>query len=168
MPPISLRTKKVLFIIIGGFVLFLTESVAFDFLGPWFKPNLLILLVVFITLRHGIRYGIGAACLAGLLKDSFTTNPFGGYLFCYILCAYLVMLVTKYFYEVEATFLKTATIFAAIILNTLLYAFLISFIETVDFGQVFLRIVLPEIALTMILADFTFEQLKKCALKFSV
>ena len=154
--------KRVLTIGVLVFIFSLFEFIVFNLLGPWFTPNLLIILIIFFNLYLGIRYSILTAALAGLIKDSFTVNYFGLNIFSFILCAYLITLIKKYLYQVGSLSHRVVLVFLISILNTMIHFVLLSMFITLDFRQVMLSVLLPEVALTVVVSDYVFKRLKQC------
>lgn len=68
--------------------------------GGGYAPDLLIVLVVVLTLEHGVRTGLWVAGVAGLLVDlSTTTIPLGTSMLVMVTAAYLLGLVRPYLSE---------------------------------------------------------------------
>ena len=161
--------KKIYVILVITFIFFLLEFILANFFGRWFKPNLLILLVIFIDLQLGIRFGIFAAILAGLLKDSFSTGVFGINIFSFILCVYTASLLRRYFfYDVEFGFLRILMAFLMSFLNIVVSYILNSMFSRIDFYQMLIFVMLPEVLATTLVASSIFRGLKRCVLKLSV
>ena len=78
--------KKLFVIAVFSFVLFLAEVAMFQIFGSWFKPSLLVLLVVYFNLKFGIRYGILTSLICGILSDSFGSGIFGVHILSFIFC----------------------------------------------------------------------------------
>ncbi len=146
--------------------MFLAEAVIANVFGHWLKPNFLILFIVFVNLYFGVRQGLLAAVVAGLLKDSFAVGIFGAHIFAFILSSYLVILIKKYVFRFEALWLKLALAFTLSLLNVLiLYLIQVLFTE-VHFNDVLWVVALPELTWTTAIGPFAFIHFKKCALKF--
>lgn len=161
--------RKINIITVIVFVFFLVEFVLGNFLGRWFRPNLLILLIIFIDLHLGVRYGIFVAVLAGLLKDSIGAGFFGMNIFSFVLCVYVTTLVRRYiFYDVEFGFLRILMAFLMSAVNLLIIYVLNSLFGFIDFTQAVLYVMLPEVLATTIISSLIFTGLKRCVLKLSV
>lgn len=155
-------------LIILTVIFFFLEYMLFDFLGRWFKPNLLILLVIFFNVALGTRFGLYTALGAGILKDSFSTGPFGVYLISFVLCNYVVTLVKKFFfYEVRSGVLRILLAFVFSVLHGVLVYLFYSLREGVDFYEAWVFIILPEVVVTTLLSPYIFDRLKPCVLKLS-
>lgn len=160
--------KKVVAISAITFALFLIEFVLANTLGRWFKPNLLILLVIFIDLHWGSRWGVFVAILSGLFKDCIGAGFFGVNICSFILCVYVTTLTRRYLlYDVEFGFLRILMAFLMSLFNVLVAYILNSLFYTIDFSQALIFVVLPEVLMTTLVAAFVFKELKKCVLKFS-
>ena len=150
-------------------VFFLAELVFMTVFGRWLRPNLLILLIIFIDLHLGVRYGIFVALLAGLLKDSFSAGPLGMHTVSLILCVYIITLIRRFiFYDVEFGFLRILMAFVMSLLNVIIYYCLYAMLFTVDFAQMVVFVLLPEVLATTAMAALVFRELKRCVLKLSV
>jgi len=157
--------KKIFWILTGCIFLFLVETIIYNVFGHWLKPNLLILFIAFVNLYFGVRQGLFAAVVAGLLKDSFAVGIFGAHVFAFTLSSYLVILIKKYFFHMEALALKLSLAFTLSLLNVLiLYLIQVLFTE-VNFKDALWVIAVPEVILTTAVGPYCFESFKKCALK---
>ena len=160
--------RQIGLIAIIAFIFFLIEFSLFNFFGSWLRPNLMILLIIFFTLYTGIRYGLVAAILGGLLRDSFGIGIFGLHMFSFTVCAYLTVIIKKYLYQVETGFLRTYLAFIITILNILIIYGMLSMISPVNFYQMVVRIMIPETLATTLISIFVFNKLNQCVLKLSV
>ncbi|MDP8264393.1 MAG: rod shape-determining protein MreD [Candidatus Aceula lacicola] len=154
--------KKLFVIIIFSFVLFLIEVAIFQIFGSWFKPSLLVLLVVYSNLKFGIRYGIATSLICGILSDSFGSGVFGAHVVSFISCSYVLIAVKKYFVEFDALSFKLvlAGIFST--LNIISIYFINSMFLKINFGDVFIFVFLPEVAATVAVSPFCVDYLRKC------
>ncbi|MCK5581863.1 MAG: rod shape-determining protein MreD [Candidatus Omnitrophica bacterium] len=147
------------------FVCFVLENAFSGLLGDWFKPNLLIILIVFFNLFRGIRYSILAALLAGLLKDSLGVKPFGINIFAFVACAYLTTYIKMYIYHVGSVASRVFLVFVITTINVLILYILNMIFFPVSFTEMFCFILIPELAATLLLTAYVFEKLKQCALR---
>ena len=160
--------KRFLFIAILTFIFFLFEFVLFNSFGRWLKPNLLLLLVVYFNLAFGVRFSLVAALLAGLWKDSFTINVFGMNIIAFILCAYMTTFIKRYLFHMGSAGSRVLIVFGVTIFYCIALFVLNTLFSDVDFGQMFIYVLLPEVVLTTLLTNVIFKQLRKCVLKLSV
>ncbi|HOW35899.1 MAG TPA: rod shape-determining protein MreD [Candidatus Omnitrophota bacterium] len=160
--------RKVFIIVLLTFCFFTAEFILFDVFGQWFDPNLLMLLIIFINLKLGIRYGLFAAFLAGLLKDSFAIGIFGANILSFIFCAYATVLVKRYFYEVEGSFLRILLAFTMSLLCVLVNYLATSIFFGINFREAIIFVMLPEVIATTFLVAFVFDNLKKISLKLAI
>jgi len=157
---------KIIWIFLGCILLFLFETIICNVFGPWLKPNLLILFIVFVNLYFGVRQGIFASVVAGLLKDSFAVGIFGAHIFAFILSSYLVILIKRYFLHIEALALKFALAFILSLLNVFILYFIQALFTEVNFRDVLWMIAIPEVVTTTAVGPYCLASFKKCALKF--
>ena len=150
------------------FGFFLLEFVFYHLFGRWFKPNFIILLVIFFNVFFETKYSLFVAIVGGILKDSFSTIGFGTYTFSFIVCSYLVTLIRKYFYQVESGYLRIVVVVVLCFVNSLI-------VGAVSFSSGFFRleeiamyVLLPEALATIVVAVYTFQKLRLCVLKLSV
>lgn len=134
--------------------------------GQWVKPNLLILFIVFVNLYFGVRQGLFAAVVAGLLKDSFAVGIFGAHIFAFMLSSYLVILIKKYVFHIEALLLKLALAFTLSLLNVLILYFIQVLFTEINFRDVLWVIAVPEVVLTTAVGPYCLKSFKQCALKY--
>ena len=162
------KIRKLVFLFCASIVFFFTELGVFHVFGHWFKPNLLVILLVFSALKWGVRYSIFVALCAGFFKDSFSYSPFGIYCLSFIVCAYTIAAIMKYFYKPTSipskVFLTTMIVFLNLIVS---YCLSVMF-KAMNFSQAFRLAMLPEIMATVLITVFVFKGLQQCASKLSV
>ncbi len=158
--------KKILWILCGCIFLFFIETVIYNVLGHWLTPNLLILFIVFVNLYFGVRQGLFASVVAGILEDSFAVGLFGAHIFAFILSSYLVILIKRYFLHIEALPLKITLSFTLSLLNVLILYFVQVLFSEVNFHDALWTIVIPEVVITTVAGPYCLASFKKCALKF--
>ena len=100
--------KRIAIIALLAYLFFVIEFILYDLFGPWGKPELVLLLVVFWGLYSGIRYSIVAALVGGLLKDIVSPMPFGAFLFVFLSAAYLTTFVRRTLYQPGSRFSRAA------------------------------------------------------------
>ncbi len=161
--------QQILIIPLLCYAAMLAEFICFNIFGRWGDPQILLLVVVFFNLYSGIRYSLLAAVCAGVLKDCFSTMPFGTYVFTFILCAIVSLLVRRFCYERGSDFSKLWMVFCVVTANTLVLGLLhqMTFEELV-WRDVWGGVWLPELFATMLVAVFVFKRLHAVAklLKF--
>ena len=160
--------RKIFLITILSSLFFATEFLWVNLLGNWFKPNLLLLLIIFFNLSLGVRYGLAAAFLAGLLEDSFGASVFGVHIYSFVVCAFMMVVARRYFFHASVYSLRIFLAFLMSLLNALLVFALNSIFLPLDFKEAFCFVMFPEVLATTLAAGFTFRQLRTCVLKFSV
>ncbi|HOD12502.1 MAG TPA: rod shape-determining protein MreD [Candidatus Omnitrophota bacterium] len=159
--------KKTLWILISCYLLFLIEIGVFHVFSFWVKPNFLILFVIFINLFWGSRYGLWAAVAAGLLKDSLLVGVFGVNIFSFIISSYIVLLLKKYIFQIDALYLKIALAFFLSALNVSILYIVAAFFASGGFRDIAWFLAIPEIITTTAIGPYAFLFFKKCALKVS-
>ncbi|MFT5170196.1 MAG: rod shape-determining protein MreD [Candidatus Omnitrophota bacterium] len=160
--------RKLILITIFTFLFYLIEFILFNTVGHLFKPNLLLLLVIFTNFAFGIRYSIFTAVLAGVVKDSFSTGVFGINFFSFILCAYFVTFLMQVFHMRSSVYMRLLMIFYVVIFNTVLQYFLHKIFIPTQLTYVIMHIFIPQVVSTLIIANFTIESLKKCVSRLFV
>ena len=150
------------------YLFFSVEFFLFNFIHPLLMPNLLLIAVIFFNLLLGIRYSLLAAILAGLLKDSYGTHPFGIHIFSFILCAYLTTFFKKYIYQGSSPYSKLVLISSILSCYLLIQYTLYSMSVSISFIEALEHVFLPTIVTTLLMANTTIRNLKKCVLKLSV
>ncbi|MBF0521458.1 MAG: rod shape-determining protein MreD [Candidatus Omnitrophica bacterium] len=160
--------RKILFIVAVIFIAFLVEFLLFNFVGRWIMPNLLLLVVIFFNLLWGIRFSLFTAVIAGLLQDSFSTNPFGVHLFSFVVCAFAATLIKKIIYPGGSRSIRLLLVSLIVIVNFLVQFFLHMVFGVVDVRETMRFIFIPEMLTTLIVTNYCFNQLKICVLKFFV
>jgi rod shape-determining protein MreD len=129
----------------------------------------MILLVIFFYLYSGIRFSLWAALCGGILKDCFSTMPFGAHIFSYMVCACAAMIIRRHWYERGSSFSKLMMVFLITTVHAMIMSFLFKMVfEDVRWRDVVLGVWLPEMLATMVVALFVFRRLLDLArlLKF--
>lgn len=144
----------------GAFILELLLSRS---LGAWGNPQLLILMVVFVSLYLGIRYAIVTALLAGLCRDAIGINPFGLNLVVYMSVAYGIVMVRRFLYQPGSRFSRAVMAFFGVLIQILSTMILLSFDIMVDIVDMFYAVFFPSIITTIVVATPVFTVLKNVA-----
>ena len=144
-------------------VAFVIESLLFHLVGRWATPDLELLLVMFFNMYFGIRYGLVTAVLAGTIRDSFSIGTLGVNVCSFIVAAYMTTILKQYIYHMGSRLSRYILIFLIIIINAIVHYYLYrALVGTLSPGQVFRFVFLPEAVVTLLVAPFVFEGLKKC------
>jgi len=151
--------KRIVVIGIVSYLAFVLEFLLYNFWGPWGKPELLILVVIFFNLYLGVRFGLIAAFLCGLFKDSTGIAPFGTYIFIYIAGSYLTVLVRKYLYQPGSRFSRALVSFFVVIGAFLIQVILTNMNHEVRVYDLVAYVLVPQLLTTVIAATFIFSQL---------
>lgn len=160
--------RKMLGVIFLVYASFVAEGIFFQFIGRLFNPNILIILIVFFNLTRGIRYSLFAAFVAGIIKDSYSTYPFGIYTFSFMLCAYLTTFIKMYIYQPGVPALRILLVFLISAINIVVQYFLFLMATTISAVDMFTHLLLPEVLATTIITTYAFRKFKQCALRLSV
>lgn len=160
--------RKIIFISILVFVLFLAEFIFFNLGGRGLHPNFLLILVIFIDLLFGIRYGILTSLLAGWLKDSFGIGVFGVNLLSYLVAAYVTIFMKQYLYMSGSRFSRIFLVGVVQIVFLSVQYLLLSMFQFFPFWETLGSVFLPQIFLTLLFTNLIMDWLKRCALKFSI
>ena len=160
--------KRVIAIAVLVYCAFLAEFVLYNAFGPLAKPELMLLLVIFCNLYWGIRYSLWAAFAAGILKDAFGGGPLCTQVFVYIAAAYLTLFVRRNFYQPGSRFSRAVVAFIVLtgvfVLETIMHMRLFE----VRVNEAVVFILLPQAAVTMLVATFVFHRLRDTVVKFKL
>ncbi len=160
--------KNYVLITMAAVGLFAVEFIFGEIFGRWFTPNLLILLMIFVDLHLGIRHGIFAALVAGVLQDSFYVGIFGIHTASFVACIYLTTLIRRHlFYDMEFGFLRILMAAAMVIFANIIQGILLSFFYSISAWQAFVFVIIPQVIATVFAATATFKVLKRCVLNLS-
>lgn len=160
--------RKILLVPICVLVFFLAEFFLFNLAGRWFMPNLLLLAIIYFNLVFGIRYSIFTAVLAGILKDSFSTDIFGLYIFSFVLCAYMTTVLKRYLHYVASRRSRLLLVFSVTAINIAVHLCFHMMLGKIYAVQVLKFVFVPEILTTLVVTSFIFIQLQKCVSKLFV
>jgi rod shape-determining protein MreD len=161
--------RQILIIPILCYMFQLLEYGCFSLFGRWGDPHLMLLLVIFFYLYSGIRFSLWAALCAGILKDCFSTMPFGAHIFSYMVCACLAVFIRKHWYERGSSVSKLMMVALLLTAHTLIMALLFKMVfEEVHWVEVVGSVWAPGMFATMVVALFIFRRLLDVArlLKF--
>lgn len=139
---------------------FLLETSLFNSLGAWAKPEILTLLVVFLTLYLGIRQGIIAAVLAGFWRDGLSLQPWGFYTIAYVSVAYAIIYVRQFIYQPGSRLSRVVMAFFGVVIAFSVQGVLLS--RQLDFGldEMIVDVVAWPLLLTVLISTWLFAQLK--------
>ncbi len=147
-------------------VAFILEFFLFHLVGRWATPDLELLLVMFFNMYFGIRYGLLTAVLAGFLRDSFSTGILGINICSFVVAAYMTTVLKQYIYHMGSRLSRYILIFIIIAINATVHYYLYRIlVGELNPGQVFQHIFFPSAVVTLLVAPFVFEQLKRCVSK---
>ena len=154
---------KVAVIIFFVVVAFVIEFLLSYLMSRWATPDLELLLVVFFNLYFGIRYGLLTAVLAGLVRDSFSTGALGINVCSLIVAAYMTTILKQYIYHMGSRLSRYILIVIIIAINTIVHYYLYRILVGDLYPAEVVRFVfLPSAMVTLLVAPFVFEQLRKC------
>lgn len=155
--------SRVLGIFLLVFVTFVVEAVIHQVFGPWFRPDLLLILIVFFSLYRGTRYSLFAAVFAGLLKDSYGAGVFGASIFVYVACAYLTTYLKIFIYHAGSGASRALMVFLICVCSGALHYLLLVMFEEPVFGQMFRHVFVPEVLSTTVIAPYVYQKFRLCA-----
>ena len=152
--------KRVLIIVLASYLAYALEFLLYNFWGPWGKPELMVLVVVFFNLYLGIRFGIIAAVFCGLFKDTGSVAPFGTYILVYLSVSYLATFVRRYLYQPGSRFSRALVSFFVVIGSFIIQAILTSMSHEINIKDLLVDVLVPQLVTTVIAATYVFEKLK--------
>ncbi len=152
--------KRILVIVAIVFLAFVLEFFSYNCLGRWFKPELMLLVVVFFNLFLGIRYSLIAAVVAGLLKDSSAIVPPGMSVFVYVSAAYVTTYVRHLIYQPGSRFARATIAFLAVTSMFCVDFLMRTMWHDIHFTEALSFVFMPQALTTMIAATFVFELLR--------
>lgn len=153
--------KRALFVIGMAYLAFVLEVVLFRHLGVWGKPEFLVLVIVFFTLYLGIRYGMLAAFVAGILREGVGLSPLGMYIFIYIVTACLISLLRRFFFQPGSRFARIVMAFFGTCIAFMIQAALEYMSHDYHLDEVFFDVFVPQLIVTTVAATIVFTTLKK-------
>ncbi|MEI6437872.1 MAG: rod shape-determining protein MreD [Candidatus Omnitrophota bacterium] len=161
--------KQILLIPLICYLALLMEFTLFNLFGRWGDPHLLLLVVIFFNLYSGIRFSLWSALWAGVLKDCFSTMPFGTNIFAYVVCAFVSLAVRRYCYERGSNVSRVWMVFCVVTAYTVVMGLTHKMaFDDVQWLDVWGSLWLPEMLITGAVAIFVFDRLRDSArlLKF--
>ena len=139
--------QKIIAITFLSLLFLCLEFFLFNYVHPWFMPNLLLLLIIFVNLWLGIRFSLLTAVIAGLLKEGFSTDFFGFHIFVFVICAYAATFLRPYLYQRGSAFSRYLLVGSILVLN-----FILQLLFHLDLSQIngtYFTLGLPEVFLTL-------------------
>ncbi len=161
--------KRIFVIALVSYLAFALEFLLYNFWGPWgrwFKPELLLLVVIFFNLYLGIRFSIIAAVFCGIFKDASGVAPFGTYILVYIAGSYVTTFVRRYLYQQGSRFSRSLVAFFVVIGCFIVQAIVSNMNHEVHLSELLLYILVPQLLTTMIAATYVFAQLRNISIFF--
>ena len=158
--------KRIVVIGLVSYLAFASEFLLYNFWGPWGKPELLILVVIFFNLYLGIRFSIIAAVFCGIFKDTSGIAPLGTYVWVYIAGSYVTTLVRRYLYQPGSKFSRAVVTFFVVAGCFAVQAILSNMNHEGRFSEQLLYLLFPQLLTTMIAATYVFAQLKNISTFF--
>jgi len=158
--------KRVAVIFLVSYLAYALEFLLFNFWGPWGKPELLILVVIFFNLYLGVRFSIIAAVFCGLFKDASGVAPFGTYILVYIAASYLTTIIRRYLYQPGSRFSRIMVSFLVVVGCFIVQLILSNMNHEVNLREQFLYLLIPQLLTTLVAVTFVFEQLRKISVFF--
>lgn len=158
--------SRALFLILLVFVCFLIENILFVFCGNWFKPNFLLLLIIFFNLFRGIRYSFFVAFVAGLLKDSVSAKMFGLNIFSMMACAYITTYIKISIYQAGVGASRAFLVFLIVSIYFVIQYSLNIMGATIPLSEAMKHVYWVEMFSTLIVTSYFFKKLKRCVLNF--
>lgn len=153
--------KKIFLAVAAVCLFFLIELLCTNLIGEKYTPNLILLLIIYLSLSLGIRYSLLAAVLGGVFKDSFGVYVFGFYSFAFVFSAFMTTVISKWIYQKGNPITLFSVVFLVCLLNLFLQCVISQNIH--QLGLVIKIIMLPEILSTLLVAGYVFRKLKRCA-----
>lgn len=148
--------KRVAIIALVSWLAFVSEFLLYNAWGPWGKPELLFLVVIFFNLYLGIRFGIIAAFFCGLFKDTMGIGPWGTYLALYVVAAYLTSLVRRYFYQQGSSVSRVLVTFFVMTACLVLQAVLVIKNHEIRLDELWFHVFVPSWVTTLSVSVFIF------------
>jgi len=160
--------KRFFLILFLSIIFFLVEFLLFNFVSPWIVPNLLLLMIIYINLSFGMKEGLLAAVIAGMLKDSFGIQIFGVNISSFVICVFLVDFLKKYLFHGNSFLARILLVFMVCTSHFFILVFFNALFSKGNDWQSILTVLLPEVLATLLLTPYIFKLLKKCVSDFSV
>ena len=117
-------------------------------------------MIIFFNLCLGIRYGLVCAFFAGILKDAFSTQIFGSYIFLFMSCAFLATVLRRNFYRPGSRLSRLVVTGGVVVAFVLAQAVLYSMNYDLDWSGAARYVFFPEVITTLVSATFVFTRLK--------
>ncbi len=160
--------KRIIFITLMVFMLTMAEFFLYNMFGPWFKPELVLLAVIFCTLYWGVRYGIGAGFLAGCLKDSLSIDDVWVNILIYVAAAYLTTFIRRNFYQPGSRLSRVIVVFSVVLFTFLMRVAIYLRSHDLDLSQSVAYILVPQWITTLVVVTWLFVRLKEIVVKFRI
>ena len=157
--------RNIFLISLGVWICFVVQYFLSEWFSPWFRPNLLLLMVIFLNLYRGIRHSFLVAFIAGLVADSFAPGLFGINIFAFMLSAYLTTLLKMYIYDSGSPTSRFLLVFLVSLCFGLIDFMGRTLFISVNFWKAFRYLMLPQTVATAAVSLYVLKIFKRCALK---
>ncbi|MBF0484115.1 MAG: hypothetical protein HQL25_05355 [Candidatus Omnitrophica bacterium] len=156
--------KRSLFIVLACVVCFIIEFLLFNYVSPWLRPSLIIILLVFADIFWNVRSAVLVALVGGMLEDSFGMT-FGFNMVAYSVCVLAASFLGDYIYQKGSRSSLVVLLFFVLGVNVLVRFLLLAMVDQgISVGMVLSGITV-DIVVTLLVANITFNGLIRCALK---
>lgn len=160
--------KRFAAIAVLTYLAFAAEFILYNMFGAWGKPELVLLVIVFCGLYWGIRHSLAAAIIGGALKDAFGVQPFGTYLFVFIVAAFLTTLIRRNFYQPGSRFSRAA-VAAFVLVGVFILELILRYrLYEVRLDEAIAYVFVPQLLVTMVAATFIFHRLRDMAVRWKL
>ncbi len=147
---------------------FVVQSALRDLPVSWFRPNLLLLTVVFFNLFRGIRCSLAAAVCGGMLADAFSVYGYGQHTFALVACAYGTTFLKMAFYHPGSAGSRLLLVGLMGVCQVLLQFLVRQIWVSIPFMDMVRHVLIPEVGSTLAVTPYMMRRLRTCASRFFV
>lgn len=130
------------------------------------RPDILLILVVFLNLYLPFKKGLVIGGICGVLKDIFSSGVFGLNLLSFVICIFIIKGIKKYLYKEDHS-MRILIIFLISLINSTIYCIFKTAFFGLTFAYPFALIIFFESVYTALISPVIFIPFRKCVLKLS-
>jgi len=127
------------------------------YLADPFKPNVLLIFVVYFGFRASLRFGAPGSFLIGLVQDSFSGIYFGLNAFSFLFIFILYHVVAARLYTGSKALLVLGTVLAVVINACIQFLLLLVFSASDGAFSAIFMVILPQVLTTALVALFVVQ-----------
>lgn len=148
------------------YFMFAVEFFSWNAFSLTMKPDILLIALVFIQLYAGIRYGLYAAVLAGLIRDCMVVSFFGEHVAAYMVAMYAAAWLQQNYYEKGSNVWRMILVLAAYASYACVLLLSGTITTHVSVWTIISAVMIPELILTVLFGPWVIQTIGRWVILF--